>query len=96
MHLVSASRTIVWVCEDGFLNKSVMPHCRTTVQPSTFVLTTDDKSQPFAKLKEVFCTTQADPKTPHLILPNRTANTDQQTCLSDLKLFSERTLDLTL
>ena len=49
-----------------------------------------------AKSKELQPNAQADPKTPHLILPNRTANTDKQTYLSDLKLFSERTLDLTL
>jgi len=30
------------------------------------------ESQPFAKLKEVFCLPLADTKTPHLILPNRT------------------------
>ena len=33
----------------------VMPHCRATVQQSTFVLKTDEKCQRFVKLKEVFC-----------------------------------------
>jgi hypothetical protein len=32
-----------------------MPHCRATDQTSTFVLTSDDKNQRFAKLKELFC-----------------------------------------
>ena len=39
-----------------------MPHCRTTLQPSIFVLTSDNKSQPFAKLKEVFYHHTSRPK----------------------------------
>ena len=45
---------------------SVMPHCRTTVQPSTFVLTTDDKSQPFEKLKELHCQHTSLPQMQHI------------------------------
>ena len=54
---------------------SIYELCLIVGRPSKhqpFVLTSDDKSQRFAKLKELFATTQADPKTAHLILPNRT------------------------
>lgn len=37
-----------------------------------FVLTSDDKSQRFAKLKELQADTQANAFAAHLILPNRT------------------------
>ena len=50
-----------------------MPHCRTTVQPSTFVLTTDDKKPTLRKIKRAALPThKPTPNAAHLILPNRT------------------------
>jgi len=45
--------------------KNVSHKCRTTVQPSTFVLTLKDKSQRFAKSKELQCNRTSRPKLQH-------------------------------
>jgi len=56
-----------------FRRTAVMPHCRTTVQPSTFVLTTDDKKPTLRKIKRAALPTyKPTPNAAHLILPNRT------------------------
>ena len=56
-----------------FSQADVMPHCRATKKPSTFVLTTDDKKPTLRKIKRA----AMQPHNPthiaaHLILPNRT------------------------
>jgi len=51
-----------------------MPHCRVTVQPSTFVLTSDDKMPTHRKIKRAALPTQMlTQNAAHLILPNPTS-----------------------
>lgn len=50
-----------------------MPHCRTTVLTSTFVLTTSDKMPTLHKIKRGASRQhKANAFAPHLILPQRT------------------------
>jgi len=52
-----------------------MPHCRATVQPSTFVLTLNDKKPTLRKIKRVALPAHKPTQNAaHLILPNRTTN----------------------